>query len=234
MIRGLYISNTGLNASQRALDKVAGNLANANTTGYKQQTVAHSTFKEALLTRNRKSVIGETTHGVKLDEIRNDFTQGSIQKTDRALDFAINGDAFFTVQLPNGGYQYTKDGSFHMDRDGFLVNDNGYYVQGEAGPLTVDDNNELNQGFALTSFTNKDLLRKEGENLYSNNNNANANRADQIPVMKGYLETSNVDIAKNMSDMLLHSKYMSFNSRVLNVQDKILEKSVSEVGSVRG
>ncbi|SMB82268.1 flagellar basal-body rod protein FlgG [Desulfonispora thiosulfatigenes DSM 11270] len=233
MIKGLYIANTGLNYNQKALNTIGGNLANVNTSGYKQQDIAASTFKEALVSKNGQKIIGSTSHGVKLDEIKTDYTMGSIQETNREFDYAIKGDAFFTLELPDGSYQYTRNGAFQKDAEGYLVDNHGFKVQGEQGSIMVEDG-KPDQEFALTNFENLDDLRKVGENLYITNDEEGANWSDNSTVMQGFLESSNVDLVKNMGEMLTYSRFLSFNSKVLSVQDRILEKSASEIGSIRG
>jgi flagellar hook protein FlgE len=120
------IALSGLTADSAALDVVGNNLANLNTTGYKDSTVS---FYDLL----QQSVAGGSTQiggGVSAPQTERIFTQGSIQSTGGNYDAAINGNGFFVVQDPTGNTLYTRAGNFQLDANGNLVTATGQYVQG--------------------------------------------------------------------------------------------------------
>jgi flagellar hook protein FlgE len=120
------IALSGLTADSDALDVVGNNLANLNTTGYKDSTVS---FYDLL----QSSVAGGSTQiggGVSAPQTERIFTQGSIQTTGGNYDAAINGNGFFIVQDPSGNTLYTRAGNFQLNADGQLVTATGQYVQG--------------------------------------------------------------------------------------------------------
>ena len=120
------IALSGLNADSDALDVVGNNLANLNTTGYKDSTVS---FYDLL----QQSVAGGSTQiggGVSAPQTERVFTQGSITATGGNYDAAINGNGFFVVQNPSGSTLYTRAGNFQLDANGNLVTATGQYVQG--------------------------------------------------------------------------------------------------------
>jgi flagellar hook protein FlgE len=120
------IALSGLTADSAALDVVGNNLANLNTTGFKDTTVS---FYDLL----QQSVAGGSTQiggGVSAPQTEALFTQGSIQDTGGNYDAAINGNGFFVVQDPTGNTLYTRAGNFQLDAAGNLVTATGQYVQG--------------------------------------------------------------------------------------------------------
>jgi flagellar hook protein FlgE len=120
------IALSGLTADSAALDVVGNNLANLNTTGFKDTTVS---FYDLL----QQSVAGGSTQiggGVSAPQTEALFSQGSIQSTGGDYDAAINGNGFFIVQDPSGNTLYTRAGNFQLDANGDLVTSTGQYVQG--------------------------------------------------------------------------------------------------------
>lgn len=120
------IALSGLTADSSALDVVGNNMANLNTTGFKDSTVS---FYDLL----QQSVAGGSTQiggGVSAPQTERIFTQGSIQSTGGNFDAAINGNGFFVVQNPSGNTLYTRAGNFQLDANGNLVTATGQYVQG--------------------------------------------------------------------------------------------------------
>jgi len=137
MTQALWIAKTGLDAQQTRMAVVSNNLANVNTTGFKQSRVV---FEDLLYQTVRQSG-GQTSQdtelpsgmnlgtGVRVVATEKLFAQGSILQTDNALDVAIKGRGFFQVLLPDGNLAYTRDGSFQRSAQGEVVTANGYVVQ---------------------------------------------------------------------------------------------------------
>jgi flagellar hook protein FlgE len=124
----------GLQAQSFALQNISGNIANSQTTGYKETDTA---FQDLV---NEAALNEQTAGGVIATSVATNTVQGSIQNTSVATDMAINGDGFFVVSQPTGvsdnqpqfsGIQdYTRAGDFQMDSSGYLVNSAGYYLMG--------------------------------------------------------------------------------------------------------
>ncbi len=120
------IALSGLTADSAALDIVGNNLANLNTTGYKDSTVS---FYDLL----QQSVGGGSTQiggGVSAPQTERLFTQGSIQLTGGNFDAAVQGNGFFVVKDPSGNTLYTRAGNFNLDANGNLITATGQFVQG--------------------------------------------------------------------------------------------------------
>src|SRR5690606_25544764 len=113
MIRGLYTSAMGMVVQEKRQEKVSHNLANIETYSYKQQEViAASSHQMNVLNRSnhpgrRLGAIGNMYFGTSIDDLYTDFQQGLLKETQNPLDFAIEGEGFFVVQLPGGEQAYT-------------------------------------------------------------------------------------------------------------------------------
>jgi flagellar basal-body rod protein FlgG len=231
MIRGIYTSNTGLNVLQNKLENIANNLANINTYGYKQDKTSYTSFKEIFLTLNGNKKIGSITYGTRHSETVTDFDKGSLNETNNDMDFAVEGKGFFTLQTPNG-FRYTRNGSFQRDKDGYLVDANGYRVLGVSGNVKVIDG-KIDQDFRIVDFQDLNFVYKKGKNIYAADPQAGLIPVNNPKIKQGFLETSNVDLLKNVTELLTTSNYYSLNSRILMTQDKILEKTVNQVGNIK-
>ncbi|MBV4426936.1 flagellar basal-body rod protein FlgF [Clostridium tyrobutyricum] len=139
MLPSLYSGISGLRANQQKLNVVANNIANSSTTGFKTQSMNFEDMISQNLSDPSAPVnegIGgvngkQSGLGVKVGGISTDFTNGSMQSTNRNLDFALDGTGYFVVS-PNGGTDeyYTRDGAFVLDKDGSLLTQEGDHVMG--------------------------------------------------------------------------------------------------------
>jgi len=139
MIRGLYTAATGMNAMQHQIDVTSNNIANVNTTGFKQD---RAEFQD-LIYESLNYTAGQTTQdtinptgidvglGVRLANVQKNFTEGDLKTTSNTLDVAISGRGFFQITLPSGEIAYTRNGNFKLDQDGTIVNGNGYALEPE-------------------------------------------------------------------------------------------------------
>ena len=118
---------SGLNASSRNLEVIGNNVANANTYGTKASRAEFADMYATALNGAGGSNIGI---GVRLASVAQQFTQGNITATENGLDLAINGNGFFQVRASDGQLLYTRNGQFKIDRDGFIVNNQGQQLLG--------------------------------------------------------------------------------------------------------
>jgi flagellar basal-body rod protein FlgF len=160
MIRGLYTGAAGMVVQQHTMDAISNNLANVDTTAYKEDVSVHKAFPELLLRRmntettripisqtaphlgsvDRAPVVGKLGTGVEQNEVFTVFEQGSMKETTNPFDLALDGDGFFVVDTPYGE-RLTRNGSFHIGPEGLLVTKEGYPVLGENGPIDAKLNN---------------------------------------------------------------------------------------------
>lgn len=254
MIRGLYASARGMAVEQKKQEVISNNLANSNTTGFKKDVVLVRSFSEELfanIDKGRYLPLGALSQSPLIQSVETAFTPGLLEDTGRSLDLALTGDAFFTLQTPQG-IRYTKDGSFGTDRDGFLVSSDGYRVLGVDGRamqimtdnVAVDEDGGIwgldgNQrqfvgrlGLAVFAPDDLSALEKRGQNLFS--------AVDTVPfaqgggqVRQGMLEKANLEIIREMVDMLSVMRIYEANQKSLQAHDEILGKSINEVGRLR-
>ena len=252
MVRGLYTAYTGMEAQQQKLDIVSNNLANVNTSGYKQDNVAFRSFKEVLATKiddpevPADLKIGRMTLGVQVDQVFTSFAQGGLSHTEDINTMAIEGDGMIVVgQLQSDGSyveRYTRDGSFTRDQEGRLVTADGNFVLGQDGPIRIDEpdfavtkngsiyvNNEYVDQIRLTGFTDYSSLRKIGDNLYRTTE-ASEFTDFEGNLRQGYLESSNVNSVKEMVEMIKIMRTYEANQKVLTTYDATLENVVNNVG----
>ncbi len=154
MVRGLYTGASGMIAQMERIDVISNNLANVNTPAYKKDSGILKAFPEMLMRRinddgvrvfpagsyDLKPVIGKMGTGVEMNEVYTRFIQGAFKKTDNAFDLALEGRGFFSVET-GSGERYTRNGSFLIDHEGYLVTKEGHRVLGENGSIRLKKNN---------------------------------------------------------------------------------------------
>ena len=121
-------SLSGLKAAQTELSVVSNNIANGNSTGFKKSRAAFGDLFAASPTQATSKIAGQ---GVQLQGITQQFTQGTLQTTDRTLDLAVAGEGFFTVKSPDAtaSVTYTRNGAFSVNNDREVVDSTGNIVQ---------------------------------------------------------------------------------------------------------
>lgn len=256
MLRGLYTAYTGMMNQQRRLDVVTNNLANSTTVGFKKEGATSQSFDEVLGIKAKDvsngymdSRIGRMSLGVKVGETYTDYEQGSFRETGNTFDLAIAGGGFFNISFTNrDGVEstlYTRDGSFTMTKDGYLVTKDGDFVLGQGGPvimptdaeIVIDQlgvvyaDGEFIDRLQITDFEDYDYLDKYGENLYHA-----VDGATQIPatgtVNQGHLEMSNVQVVEEMVEMITIQRAYEAAQKVETSMDTVLEKAVT-LGQVK-
>lgn len=260
MIRGLYTAVTGLITGEAKQSVVTNNIANSNTTGFKSETLSIKKFDDVLIQnydkivngKNTRNIIGSLSMGSEIDDLNTYFTQGVLQTTDKATDFAIEGNGFFTVQRDNGiesKNYYTRSGDFRIDGQGYLVTDSGDKVlcknkqTNETQPLFVGDgklqvdkygnisiNDESIYKLSTVDFQDYKQIRKVGDNLFEGENSI---EDTNITVRQNTLEKSNVNVTNEIVNMMSIMRNFESNQKVMQAIDETLGKAVNEVGAVR-
>ncbi len=142
-----YIPLTGLNADSKALNTIANNLANMNTTGYKSQTTSFSDLLYQQIGTTGSGDVNQVGSGVQVATNSTDFSGGSISSTGISTNAAINGTGFFVLD-EDGSQLYTRNGSFQLGSNGTLETSNGLPVMGYGATKGV-----INTGGALSDIT---------------------------------------------------------------------------------
>lgn len=176
-----------------------------------------------------------------IDKIYTDYTEGALDPTGRDLDLAIQGEGFFVVQTPSGE-AYTRNGSFSISPSGQLVNSDNYPVLTDGGPLTVQggsltvtgagqvyvDNAALGT-LRIVDFDKPYQLQKFNASLYKAPAGVSPKQASPAVVRQGYLEKSNVDVLREMVDMIESYRMFETGQKMIQIQDESLGKTVNEL-----
>ena len=184
--------------------------------------------------------------GVRTSAVYRITEQGSLQNTNNSLDLAVQGKGYFKILMPNGDYAYTRDGAFQLSDTGKIVTHDGYTVMPsvtidtQATGITVNSSGQVletkdgsvtpsNQGqFSLTIFPNEAGLEAIGNNLYQQTA-ASGQPSDSTPgaagfgtILQGYLETSNVNVVSEITDLISAQRAYEMNSKVIQASDQML------------
>ncbi len=251
MERAMWSAVTGMRASETSLDNIANNLANLSTTAYKPGRVAfqdmlYTTLKNPGSTNGDSEIPGgiQLGHGTKVAEVAKQFSQGALRETGGNLDLAIEGQGFFEVILPDGTSAYTRDGSFRGTSSGEVVTVEGYRVANfPAIPsgttdititpdgsltMTVNGSTVSGQQISLARFTNPEGLRSMGHNLYVETDASgpaetglSAGENGVGLIMQRYLETSSVNAAEELVNMILTQRAYEANSKAIKASDEM-------------
>ena len=255
-MQALQTAATGMAAQELSVQVIANNIANMQTTGYKKQTAA---FQDLIYQHVRR--IGAQSSdqgtilpvgidiggGVKTVGTPRSMTQGTLSQTGNDLDLAITGTGFFKIQMPDGTFQYTRDGTFQMDNQGRIVNAQGNLVQPaitipqNASGLTVNQqgqvsvtlpgqtNSTIVGQISLTRFVNQAGLLPVGNNLYQETpasgppQDGLANAQGYGTITQGSLEQANVDVVSEMSNMIAAQRAYEMNAKVISAADEMLQ-----------
>ena len=250
MNKAFYTGASGLRAYQKDMNIIGHNVVNSATVGYKA-TIPE--FRELVNTnmdvninreRDENNKIKEG-HGVQMFHDDLNFTQGKYQSTEYPLDFLIAGDGLFAVQNDTGRIEYTRNGSFDVSIEGntaFLVNAEGKYVldqnnqkiQLDYKPETnTIDTDTVKPRLGVFSFTNPNgLIRTDGGSFLVSDNSGEpqaTSRADYT-IYQGSLESSNVELSQEMTNLIVAQRAYQFSSKVVTTADEIEQL----VNSLRG
>jgi flagellar basal-body rod protein FlgG len=255
-MQALQTAATGMAAQELSVQVIANNIANMQTTGYKKQTAA---FQDLIYQHVRR--IGAQSSdqgtilpigidiggGVKTVGTPRSMTQGTLSQTGNDLDLAITGNGFFKIQMPDGTFQYTRDGTFQMDNQGRIVNAQGNLVQpaitipqnssgltvNQQGQVSVTQPGQTNSTIVgqltLTRFVNQAGLLPVGNNLYQETpasgppQDGLANAEGYGSITQGSLEQANVDVVSEMSNMIAAQRAYEMNAKVISAADEMLQ-----------
>lgn len=246
MSRGIHKAAAGMMAGMDRFGTIANNLANASTTGYKRdlQFLRLLTREQTDLSRKRSG--GAVVQELVQDQFT-DFSQGELNETGNKLDLAISGTGLFTIQTTRG-IAYTRNGSFTLDENSYLVDYLGNRVLSEEGEILINGAEVVINRFGevevdggrvgklkIVVFEDDTKLRKAGNSLFypiSEDIEPQAPTESYL-VSQGYLETSNVNLVQEMITMIALGKEFEANQKVIQTNDELMRKEARELGRVR-
>lgn len=254
MMRALFTAASGMIVQEKRQMNVSNNLANSGTTGFKfHDLITKETDRSIIQHRDKAGnnqghmrKIGELGLGVEVDELFIDYEQGALEETNRALDFALQGEGFFKIRFSNHQYGYTRNGHFIIDSKGYLCTEDGKRVLSDKGKkievedkeIQVNEEGEIyldgkkKYKFEIVSLESAKELDIIGEGVYLIKD-GRERAAKETSVIQNNLERSNVNPLEEMVKMIQISRTFESNQKVIKAVDEMLGKSVNEVGRVR-
>jgi flagellar basal-body rod protein FlgF len=241
----LYVGLSRQMVLKREMDIVANNIANADTNGFKF---------ESLMTKEIAGPPASTSQGprpvkfVGANGVARDFSQGGLRRTDAPFDLALDGQGFFKVTT-KAGDRYTRDGHFRTDDAGRITTQKGDVVADEGGGEIVIDNTKpgeitispdgvVSQGIerigkiGVFKFDSLSALEKTGDSLYQNASNQPATAAPDVKIRQGMLENSNVNPIVQITKMIeVNRAYESVTQMISAVSD-LSRNSVARLGKL--
>ena len=253
MLRGLWTAATGMSCQQSNIDTIANNLANVNTSGFKKSRINFQDLMyQNLRTAGAATASGaqipsgiQVGMGAKVISVEKLFSQGDFSQTKNQLDIAIQGKGFFKL-TQNGVDVFTRSGSFKVDKNGFICDNNGNRLQPEfaipakAVSITLDSGGKLvasgSDGKELGSvqiqlydFSNSAGLQSMGQNLLVSSDGSgdpvqgNPGTDQFGTLLQGFLEMSNVDVVEEMINMIIAQRAYEVGSKAIQTGDEMLQ-----------
>ncbi|MGY3234590.1 flagellar basal-body rod protein FlgG [Bradyrhizobium sp. USDA 4472] len=259
-MQALHTAATGMAAQELNVQVISNNIANLRTTGFKKQTAAFQDLIYEHIRRVGAQASDQGTilpvgvdigGGVKTVGTPRSMTQGTLSQTGNDLDLAISGEGFFKILMPDGTFQYTRDGTFQMDNQGRVVTAGGNPVQptitipnnasgitvNEQGQVTVtlpgSSTNTILGQIGVTRFINKAGLQPVGSNQFVETTSSGtpqdgtANSEGYGKITQGSLEQANVDVVSEMSDLIAAQRAYEMNAKVISAADQMMQSTTA-------
>ncbi|BBO11364.1 flagellar basal-body rod protein FlgG [Bradyrhizobium sp. CIR48] len=259
-MQALHTAATGMAAQELNVQVISNNIANLRTTGFKKQTAA---FQDLIYEHVRRvgaqasdqgtilPVGVDIGGGVKTVGTPRSMTQGTLSQTGNDLDLAMSGEGFFKILMPDGTYQYTRDGTFQMDNQGRVVTAQGNPVQpsitipqnasgisvSEQGQVSVtlpgSSTSTIVGQIGVTRFINKAGLQPVGSNQFTETpssgppQDGTANSEGYGKITQGSLEQANVDVVSEMSDLIAAQRAYEMNAKVISAADQMMQSTTA-------
>ncbi|SHG14078.1 flagellar basal-body rod protein FlgF/flagellar basal-body rod protein FlgG [Fodinibius roseus] len=244
MLERLEAQMQAMQMLSKTQEVTADNLANINTPGFKGNKVFYQMVKEQVDGR-------EVSRTIPRQHL--DMSQGVLEATNNEFDFAIKGEGFFMVEGQNGERQLTRDGRFHIDPDGFLVDGNGSKVIGNGGPINMPDlirateannggggmevatdgtiriNDEVYDQIRTVGVEDPSQLERQGSNYFKATEEM-LTEDHSSSIMQGYFEKGNVNPLNEMVDMMQTVKTFESQQRAIRTTDEMLGQATSKLG----
>ncbi len=224
-------------ANMRHLERIANNLANANTVGYRQDRI----FTEVL---NEEIDAEGSPRSTRLMNQWADQRTGSIDTTGNPLDVALDGDGYFVLINPETGVeQFTRAGRFVVNEEGVLTTPGGLLVDGangqidfppEGGNVEIRRNGDVLQNGEYIGALR--VVRFDNPEKLSRADDASFFAGDQFPeeiddpsVLQGQLETSNVDVVVAMTELIENARLFESQQRSMQAIDQYLQRATRDL-----
>jgi len=247
MIDALYISATGLRSQQAQLDVISNNVANLQTPGFKKSRVNFAEITNAPVDVASGAPEKATGDGTIVLSTLPIFSEGALQPTQNVTDMAIQGNGFFELDNAQGEKVYTRSGQFRVNTDGNLTSIDGLklsqniQIPPDASQLQISSTGEISAllgkdtvrtqigSIELATFPAPDALQTSNGSNYVPTEESGAasigkpGDAGFGTLQQGSLESSNVDLVEEMSNLMIAQRAYQLNARILQASDQILD-----------
>lgn len=245
MNSGMYAALSGSMAGQERLDVLTNNLANASTAGFKKDRLSFESILGGVKNPSQKTASLTDAPVMSGVSFATDYSAGALKYTGNPLDVALDGDGFFVVNTPEGK-AYTRQGNFHLDASGKLINAGGYEVLSGGGPVTIKggtvvidakggivvDGNQVGT-LDVVDFQKPYPLQKTGGVLFTLDGRGAAGQpAANTAVKQGVIEESNVNTIWEMTQMVESNRYYESCTKVIQGFDNMASKAANELGKL--
>lgn len=236
-----YIALSGMRTRLDQLDRLAADIANVNTAGYKSERAADAEAGRPQFGRVLQSAI-DVTNGTR----RLDLSPGALAATGRDLDVAVDGPGFFVIDTP-AGPRYTRNGHFSRSADGTLVTDDGSEVEGTAGPIrlgkgevkigadgTISTDGVVAGTLKVVNFDDSVRLAAETGARLRAPESAEVQDVDNPVVRAGTLEQSNVSVVDRVAQLTSVTRSFEALQKALSlVMNDIDGRAIDQLGRLR-
>jgi flagellar basal-body rod protein FlgF len=259
MSETMNVAASGALVQQMRLEILTNNLANINTIGFKEDMAIFRAYIpgsqepiEGITEMGSIPVSWETfnpglpsNYHVEFEGTKTSFSPGQLKHTGNELDLGLDGNGFFCVKTPEG-VQYTRKGNFSLNKDGVLATQDGLPVLGNAGEIKIDGRNiaidiqgnisvdgKQVDTLKIVDFANPYALEKVGDTLFAPmGTEVSEETADGVKVSQGFLELSNVDPVKVMTEMIEVLRAYESYQKIIRYVDETTSKAINEVGTL--
>ncbi len=234
-----------MSALERWQTAITGNLASGSVAGFKKDETSFSSALAGSTKLQPGDLAAEFKHYAPQATSRVGDGQGALKQTGKDLDLAVQGPGYFQVRTPEGGSAYTRNGEFHLDGNGKLVNKQGLEVLSDAGPInvdiklgpvSVDRGGQIAQGqnvlgkLALFDLS-KAQLQRTGEGLVVPAEGGTPARVQNPEVMQGYIEESNVVPLQEMVNLITVSRAYEVSQKLITAIDQTTRSAIDTLGT---
>lgn len=243
MFQGFYDLASNMITQNRNLNVISNNMSNVSTPGYKMDRLMESTFRDEMLYRyydqGGKTPVGTVSRMNIADERVTDYTEGGIRETGYPLDVGLTGNGFFVIQRDNGDEVYTRDGSFNLNNEGYLIlpgtgrvlGTDGRPIQMDTDDITIDSQGRITSAadgryfgtLDVVDFADYAQLTKVTGGVFQAAEAPTA--AGNAVVTQKFLEDSNVSLAEQMTAMMSSQRVLQGSAQILRMYDQMISRA---------
>jgi flagellar basal body rod protein FlgG len=242
----LYQAAAAMNATERWQELISDNLATASIPGARKREVSFSAIQAGL--DSQGSDPANPGYVMPAVNAVTNFQQGELHPSGNAMDSALEGPGFFSIQMPDGQRAYTRNGEFQLNSQGQLVTTQGFPVLSDTGPIqfdagtsapiTISPTGEVSQGangkgkLQIVEFNKPALLTGLGGGLFrADNPGLKPTSGSTTHVRQGFVESANSSPTSEMASLITAMRMFESNQKVLQMQSDRMSREITDLGA---